>query len=182
MVFQPKEISLKNGAVAVLRSPEIEDAAALLDYLRVTAGETSFLLRYPEECCASTQQEEAFLRGIQQSADTVMILCEVDGKLAGNCSLTRRNRLKTRHRASIGIALIEKYWGLGIGTAMFRELIALAREQGIRQLEPEVFEGNVRAMALYEKMGFRVVAATPNAICLKDGTMLKEYLMILDLS
>ena len=35
-----------------------------------------------------------------------------------------------------------------------------------------------RARALYEKMGFRITGVKPNAIRLKDGTLLNEYSMI----
>ena len=67
---------------------------------------------------------------------------------------------------------------MGIGTALFQEMIQIAKEKDIAQLELTVIEGNERAKALYEKMGFSVVAEHPNAIRLKDGTMLKEFLMI----
>ena len=39
-------------------------------------------------------------------------------------------------------------------------------------------KGNTRARALYEKMGFRLTGVTPNAIRLKDGTLLNEYAMV----
>ena len=42
----------------------------------------------------------------------------------------------------------------------------------------EFVEGNVRARALYEKMGFRITGVGPNAIRLRDGTLLNEYMMI----
>lgn len=45
-----------------------------------------------------------------------------------------------------------------------------------------MFEGNGRARGLYEKMGFHVVGEKPNAVRRKDGTMLKEYSMIRELS
>lgn len=178
MIYPSKEVKLKNGTAAVLRSPTVADAAALLDYLRVTAEETDFLLRYPEECTMTVEQEEAYLHRSLQDPNTVMILCEVDGKIAGNCNLARHNKLKTRHRASIGIALMSEFWGLGIGTAMFEELICLAKQQGIEQLELEVFADNQRAMALYKKMGFRIAAEHPRAIRRKDGTYVSEYLMV----
>ena len=79
---------------------------------------------------------------------------------------------------TIGIALIREFWNLGIGTAMFRELISLGMQWGLSQLELEVIEGNHRAMALYEKMGFQTVAAHPDAIRLEDGIVLKEFLMV----
>lgn len=181
MLYSEKEITLKDGRCAVFRSPRLEDALALLDYMKVTAGETPYLLRTPEECTMTVQQEQDFiLRAVSQDYD-VMILCFVDGALAGNCRIVRHNKKKNMHRADVMIALYRKYWNLGIGTAMFREMIALAKDWGILQLELEVIEGNDRAITLYEKMGFETVAATPNAIRLEDGTMLKEFLMVKEL-
>ena len=65
---------------------------------------------------------------------------------------------------------------------MFREMIAVAEKQeGVTQMELEFIEGNNRALALYEKMGFRIVGYRPNGIRLEDGTLLNEYLMVLPL-
>ena len=50
MLIQNKKFKLKDGRYAILRSPREDDAPALLDYLITTAGETDFLIRYPEEC------------------------------------------------------------------------------------------------------------------------------------
>lgn len=62
---------------------------------------------------------------------------------------------------------------------MFQELIRLAKERGdILQMELEFVEGNSRARALYEKMGFRITGVKPDALRLKDGTLLNEYLMV----
>lgn len=178
MIYPQKAIPLKDGREAILRSPQIDDAAQMLEYLRTTASETEFVIRYPEECDESVAQETAFLQKIIESPLNMMILCEVDGKVAGNCQLMLHGRLKTKHRAGVAIALTREFWGLGIGTAMFEEMIRVAREHGIRQMELEVIEGNERAMALYRKMGFEVAAAKPDAIRLKDGTLLKEFIMI----
>lgn len=178
MLFSEKRIQLKNGTSAVLRSPRPEDAQALLDYMKITSGETPYLLRTPEECTMTLAQEEAFLANTIRQPFDVMLLCFVEGELAGNCRIVRHNKRKNMHRADVMIALYQKYWNLGIGTAMFREMIALAESWGLMQLELEVIEGNDRAMRLYRKMGFETVAARPNAIRLPDGTMLKEFIMV----
>ena len=39
--------------------------------------------------------------------------------------------------------LLKDYWGLGIGTAMFEEMIDKARQEKLEQLELEVIEGDV---------------------------------------
>ena len=87
--------------------------------------------------------------------------------------------MKDRHRASVAIALLQEFWNLGIGTKMFEELFQVARERGgVRQIELDFIEGNSRARGLYEKMGFRITGIKPNAIRMKDGTFVNEYMMI----
>lgn len=178
MRFPEKKILLKDGRIAVFRTPSPADAAEMVEYMRRTAGETDYLLRTPEEVIMTDSEEKAFLNHIAESEYDCMIVCTVDGKLAGNCQISRHNKRKNRHRADVMIALLEEFWGLGIGTAMFREMISLAKQWGLMQLELEVIEGNERAIGLYQKMGFATVAATPNAIRLPDGTLLKEFLMV----
>jgi len=179
MTFEPKPITLKDNTQAILRSPRLEDASALLDYLTVTAGETDFLLQYPEERGAMTiEQEERFIQSMIDSPVNIMILCEVDGRIAGNCQLSMNTRLKTRHRGRLAIALYKEFWGRGIGTAMFKELIELGSSFGLSQLELEFVEGNERGRALYEKMGFEIVGSIPDAYKLKDSTLLSEIIMV----
>ena len=58
-------------------------------------------------------------------------------------------------------------------------MIRIAEEnENVTQMELEFIEGNTRARALYEKMGFRIAGIKPNAIRLKDGTYLNEYYML----
>ena len=178
MIYNESPLTLKDGSAALLRSPGPEDAAALMAFLADVSGETDFLLRYPEEWTMSEQTERQLLQNIAASPSSLMILCMADGEIAGNCQLSVMNLLKTRHRGSIAIALRRKFWGKGIGTAMLRALIDRAERMGLRQLELDFVEGNERARALYEKMGFSIVAEKPDAIMLKDGRLLSEFSMI----
>ena len=62
---------------------------------------------------------------------------------------------------------------------MFEEMIRIAEaNENLIQMELEFVEGNTRARALYEKMGFRIPGVNPDAIRLRDGTLLNEYCMI----
>lgn len=178
MTFEQKTISLKDGRTAILRSPVPGDAAGCLEYMKRTAAETPYLLRTPDEITMTTDQEADYLQNILDSDSKVMILCLVDGEIAGSCSFSREPRKRTCHRGSIGIALTEKYWGLGIGTAMLLELLEIGRAWGLTQAELQVFEGNQRAIALYRKVGFETASCLPNAIRMPDGTFLREYTMI----
>ena len=182
MLIQEKEIKIKDGRTAIFRSPREDDALGLLEFLRISAGETNFLIRYPEECNLTEAQEREWIRNARESNWMYNIICEVDGKIAGNCEVRFYNRIKLAHRGAIGIALLQPYCSQGIGTAMFEEMIRIARQkEGITLLELEFVEGNKRAQALYEKMGFHIVSVKPNAIRLKDGTLLNEVYMQMEL-
>ncbi len=180
MKIQDIEFTLKDGRKALIRSPGDEDIQGMLDYLYISAGETEFILRYPEECGKYTAEgEKALFDRINASENEAMLVCLVEGKVAGNCQIALKTSIKTRHRAAVAIALLKEYWNQGIGTRMFQEMIRIAEESpNILQMELEFVEGNTRARALYEKMGFRITGVKPNAIRLKDGTLLNEYAMI----
>ena len=180
MVIQDISFTLKDGRKGMIRSPRDEDIQGMLDYLYVSAGETEFILRYPEECVKYTPEgEKALFDRVNASDNEAMLVCLVDGKVVGNCQIVWKTGLKTRHRAAVAIALLKEYWNLGIGTRMFQEMIQIAEEnEHILQMELDFVEGNTRARALYEKMGFRITGVRPNAIRLKNGTLLNEYSMV----
>lgn len=177
MIFEEKKITLKNGKTAILKSPCVEDAEKFLMYIRTACGETEFLVRYPEEWNITVEQEQAWVERLRDSTGSLAISCYVDDEVVGNCELNFRGGMKTSHRATIAIAILQKCWGLGIGSAMFEEMVAAAKARGIEILELEFIEGNERAQKLYEKFGFEVISERPNIFKLKDGTMRKEYYM-----
>lgn len=177
MIFEEKTIILKDGRTAILKSPCVEDAEKLLNYIKKSCSETDFLARYPEEWTTTIGQEEGWVNRLRSSPNTLAITCYVDDAVAGNCEISFRSGIKTSHRATIAIAILKDYWGIGIGFAMFEELVAAAQNRGTEIMELEFIGGNKRAKHLYEKFGFRVVSERPNAFKLKDGTYLSEIYM-----
>ncbi len=179
MYIKPKEKILKDGRKCILRSPMESDAVQMRDFRIKTAGETDFLMNYPEELENYTlENQHKFIQRMAGSENDFMLVATVDGRLAGTCQISFSKRIKLKHKAGIGIALLKEYWGLGIGSAFFEEMIAEAKSRdGVIQIELEVIEGNERAIALYKKFGFETVSEKPDAIRLKDGSMLKELIM-----
>ena len=172
MLIEPKKILLKDGRVALLRNPSPDaDAAALIRHLKQIVSETEFLLRYPEECNWTETQEKNILSENNADDRRLMLVCEVDGEIAGMCGMSLYPQMKFRHRASLDIGLQKRFWNLGIGTAMLEALIEIARDRGVMQLELDYIEGNARGRALYEKMGFTDIARHPDAVRFKDGSM-----------
>ena len=128
MVVNETWFEMKDGRKALIRSPREEDIPGMLDYLLLSAGETEFILRYPEECGKYTYEgEKALFERLNASQEDAMLVCIVDGKVAGSCEITFNQHLKTRHRASVAIALLREFWGQGIGTRLFQEMIGIAQ-------------------------------------------------------
>ncbi len=172
MIFEEKKIVLKNGVEAILKTPEIEDSEMLLNSIKTSSGETEFLSRTIEDWeTVTVESEEKFINNVRESRNTLFIACYADGVIAGNCDITFKTGSKTSHIATVGIALQKKYWNIGIGSAMFKELMKAAEEhKGTEIVDLEMIEGNNRAKALYEKFGFQIKSAKPNFFKLKDGT------------
>lgn len=167
-----------NGKKILLRNAEQEDAQMLINYLRTTCGETRFLVKEPEEINLTVQQEEKFIKDSIESATDLMLLAFMDGVYIGNCSFAGMESSRYRHRATMGIALYQKYTGMGIGRAMITKLLQIARERGYEQMELEVVKDNKRAVHLYESLGFQIYGIFPDNMKYKDGSYADVYWMM----
>ena len=182
MRFPEREITLKDGRTCVLKPTGPEVAAEMVAYMKITAGETEWLLRYPDEVNFTLEGEQDILGKILDDPGHVMMAAIVDGKVAGNASISGiGNKRKILHRCSLAIALYREYWSLGIGRAMIEYLIELAKEIGFSQMDLEVVAENTQAQALYRKCGFIETGRRHNALKFDDGSMHDEIMMYRDL-
>ncbi|BBF44623.1 acetyltransferase [Lachnospiraceae bacterium KM106-2] len=178
MQYKEKKIQLKDGIECILRSPEERDAQNMISYMRLTSGETHFMVRYPEEVRLSVEKEKELISNTFQSETDIMIAAFINGELVGNAGLQcYRNHIKLRHRAVFGISIVEKYWNLGLGNIMIDEIIEKAREIGYSQIELGVFSDNIKAQRLYLKHNFEEWGRIKNAYRLKDGSFRDEIMM-----
>lgn len=170
MKFGPIEVKDKTGQTVVLRNAEAEDAEDLIEYLKITAAETPFLIREPDEIHLTVGQEKSFLRGCIAAEREIMLIATVDGKHIGNCSLMGIGSYKRyAHRCDIAIALYREFCGRGIGKIMMQTVLDLAKEAGYEQAELEVISGNEGAVSLYRKLGFEKYGTFPNNMKYADG-------------
>ena len=178
MIYEEKEIQLKDGTEGILRNVEPEDAEKMLTFLKEVSAETEFLLRYPEEYKLTIEQEKAFLDDIENSDKQIMITAFIDEKIAGNASISPIGYCqKMKHRANFAIAIREKYWHKGLGTLLMEEALKAAKEAGYEQVELGVYNDNSRAKAMYERFGFEEWGIMKKAFKLKDGTYRDEIMM-----
>lgn len=178
MRFEEKRVTLMNDTVLTLRSPEEGDAEGMLAYLRTTAAETHFLLRTPDEVTMTPEEEKNFLRSVLDDSRRVMICAFSGGEPVASLSVNPvGSRVKLRHRAEFGLAVIRAYWHLGLGGLLLREGLIAAKSLGFEQLELAVYSDNGRAIRLYERFGFEHWGRVRNAFRLEDGSYRDDLLM-----
>jgi len=129
------------------------DAAALLDHLKLVGGETDNLTFGAEGLPFSVEAEAEYLARMEGSANNFMLLAKADGHIIGNASLSRLPR-RMSHRGELAVAVAREYWGQGVGTRLMKEIIVLAEENAFEAVDLQVRSDNVRAVRLYEKLGF----------------------------
>lgn len=179
MKFNPIQRKDKLGRKIILRSAEASDAIALIDYLRITTGETPYLIREPEEVTITLEQEKQFIESKINAERELLLVTTIDGKHVGNCSLMSIAPYKRyKHRCEIAIALYQEYCGYGIGKVMMQTVLDVAKNLGYEQAELEVISNNKGAIELYKKLGFEKYGSFPNNIKYSDGTYAEaEWMM-----
>lgn len=161
----------------IIENARPEDAAAILEYLKIVGGETDNLNMGAEGIPIAVEVEEAFLRSMLDSSDDVMYAAKADGEIIGIANVSRLKR-RMSHRASIGISVQQCAWHCGVGTALMEALLAFARKNGIEQLELEVRSDNDRAIRLYERFGFTKIGMIPAFLKVNGEDFASDYMVL----
>jgi RimJ/RimL family protein N-acetyltransferase len=82
------------------------------------------------------------------------LVADAGGPIVGWCDIRRETIPVYSHVGHLGMGVIEPYRGRGIGERLIRASIDAARAAGIERIELSVYGRNLRAMALYRKVGF----------------------------
>ncbi len=175
-----REFTLKDGRRLRLYQPGAEDAAEMLDYLKIVGGETDFLLFDANGLPYTVQQEAEALERFKAAERDAFFAGRIDGEVACSCNISFYGRKRLTHVAEIAVASQKKFWGIGVGSAIMETLISIARERGAQTIELGVYADNLRAQALYKKFGFVEVGRHKNRFCVNgkyhDEIMMDLYL------
>lgn len=136
------------------------DAAEILTYLRQVGGETDNLTFGPEGLPFGVGAEEAYLSGIENSRDEIMLIARENAKIVGVSSLNRLPR-RMSHRGDFGVSVVKSHWNRGIGSRLLENILALAKENGFEIIDLQVRSDNAAAIHLYEKYGFQKLCTYP---------------------
>jgi RimJ/RimL family protein N-acetyltransferase len=135
-----------------VRAPVPADAAGVNALIAKLYSETDFMLYEPGEW-QPTEAEQA--QHIERMAGGPLFVCEAAGAIVGMVFGIRGSARRTRHSLVVVIGVAQAWVGRGIGRALLEALEGWGRANGLHRLELNVDSTNARAIALYEKFGFR---------------------------
>ena len=109
MQIEEKQIVI-NGQNIILRSPKKQDAETFSEVRDSTYRETYFLARYPEETDFTADAAEAMISDIAERREEFLIGAFRKEQMIGCVMVLKEgNHIKFRHKAGIGIFILQKY-------------------------------------------------------------------------
>lgn len=101
----------------------------------------------------SLEESKAFVRrNIKKGYPQCVAL--IEGNVVGWCDVLPIDRPTMSHVGVLGVGVLSAHRGKGIGTALVRSAIEMAKAAGLTRIELTVREHNERAITLYERLGF----------------------------
>lgn len=102
------------------------------------------------------------------------------GELIGVATLRTFEKVKAEHKGKIeSVYVSSRARKMGAGYLLIEEAIHLAKSLGLEQLTLNIIEGNETAKKLYEKLGFKTFAKTPNSLKLNNEYWDQEHMMLM---
>jgi RimJ/RimL family protein N-acetyltransferase len=145
---------LADARSATIRSAEAADAAEVLAFRKTAADETEFLMGAADEIRRDIAQQAEYLQTTLLSPTDLLILAEVEGRVAGIAGLEGSRLRRFAHSVTLGIAIGREFWRLGLGRALMESLLLWADTHGVVRIALEVVETNMPAIRLYTSLGF----------------------------
>jgi RimJ/RimL family protein N-acetyltransferase len=151
--FSTRE-TLRDGRSITIRALQPDDRSAMLSAVgRVSAQ--SLYRRFFGPKRGFTEKETDFFVNVDFITHVALAAVIDDG---GQATIVGAGRyiVSEPGKAELAFAIVDEYQGKGIGAALLRNLILIARERGIGQLVAEVLPENAPMLALFRKYGFGV--------------------------
>ena len=159
-----------------MRAAGPDDAAALLQLKQRLDQETSFMLLEAGERDASVPALALELESGARSGNSVVIVAEIGGELAGYIELTGGTFHRNQATAYVVIGVLAAAGGRGVGRGLLEEAKRWAVAHGVHRLELTVMAHNHRAIGLYERTGFSIEGRRSECLLI-DGQFIDELYM-----
>lgn len=165
MKFIEQHTLLKKELKVLIRKAEITDAKALLQLIKEYLDDSEYIPINTEDFKQTELDILEWIKSLIYSDNSIMLVAEFNGKLIGNLDITGHHRETLMHTAILGMGILKKWRGVGLGKAMLSTALQWARtNDSLEIITLDVYVQNIAALALYRKFGFYEIGIIPNFI------------------
>jgi RimJ/RimL family protein N-acetyltransferase len=145
---------MRDGRRVEIRALRPDDRAELLAAIGRTSTQSLFRRFFAAKRGFTDQEIEFFLHVDFINHVALVAVMEEDGRpaIVGG----GRYIVLQPGKAEVAFAVIDRYQGQGIGTALMRQLAEIARAAGLRELIAEMLPENIPMLKVFEKSGLRL--------------------------
>lgn len=142
----------------LLRVAGRADAVRLVGFQRRALSHLPHLGAAPEDVELDLEAMADYLSACRRDPDhLVLIAATPAGEVVGSLGFHAAPGAPYRHKAELGMAVDEGFWGVGLGRVMMRAVLGEVRARGrCHKLNLRVRATNERALRLYASLGFVV--------------------------
>ena len=148
LLDRPLDVILRDGATLRLRSPQPEDAEALLDFFR-GLSEQSLYRRFHGYPQLDLQLVEPLVKA--DGREAAALVGAIDDEIVAVANFVR---LRDPTAAEVAFAVADEHQRRGIGTRLLEQLAALAGALGVERFVADVLPDNREMLGVFEAVGF----------------------------
>ncbi len=136
--------------IRALRPDDQDDMLAAVDRTSVESLQRRFFV--PKR--GFSDKEVSFFMNVD-FANHVALVAQIDEDGRPVIAGGGRYIVTQPGQAELAFVVVDAYQGKGIGKALMRHLLAIAREEGLKELTAEVLPGNAAMLKVFGGFGFR---------------------------
>ncbi|MEK4626905.1 MAG: GNAT family N-acetyltransferase [Solibacillus sp.] len=163
-----ESIDQKAKNTFITRQIEANDARAFINLQEEIFSQSEFGYYAPEEQGLTVQHVRKKIAEWRKQKTSTILLCIYDGKFAGYSKIIGNEASRTKHIASVRIAILDAFKQKGLAEALLKETEKWARANNISRLEANIMAHNEAAVKLFNKMNYQTEGTRKNAVLLND--------------
>jgi len=170
-----RSFTAKDGREVVLRAPKWSDLDDMLFFINSLVEEGAEIAAITKKSRDHEIDWVASLLSRLERDKMVSVVADVDGRFIGHVEVSPKGG-RSSHVGVLGIAILDGFREVGIGTEMMKEAEAQAKRLGLEIMTLDVYATNERARHVYGKVGYCEVGCLPKG-AVKDGEYIDVVMM-----
>jgi len=161
-VTQMRKVSLKDGREVILRFLKVEDKEKLFEMFSSMSDKAL-------EWSLAPYSIEDIERWISSLPNRIALVAEYQDKIVGLASIYKIPSPRRQGVGELSVYLHQDFHSIGLGTAMTKRILKLAKNEKMHRIELAVVAENKSALCLYRKFDFQVEGISKDRYFGQDG-------------